>query len=209
MGSLTDKISADIRRISNSFANFISIADSFVLYSVFDPLVILPHFLVHIEHIFIQFLLHYMSRPQHILSLFAFLFLAFPHSLHLDFVESCEKVEIDVFYFILRWDVDTYIRVGGRTDPWLKIFDSLHDWLFVFDVLLGGIGEKNEKLDFFLGKIGLNLMHQFIKKLLLFPLLFDKFKRPLPSQFPSSSPHVQKYSFNRNRKVNNAQPKIK
>ena len=91
----------------------------------------------------------------------------------------------------------------------MYIFDGLDYLLFVFGVLLGGIGLKNEKLDFFLGKINLNLMHQLIKKLLLFPLFFDKFKRPLLPQFPSSSPHVQKYSFNRNRKVNNAQHQIK
>lgn len=48
IGSLTDKISADISRISNGFTNFVSIADSLVLNSVFDSLVILPHFLVHI-----------------------------------------------------------------------------------------------------------------------------------------------------------------
>ena len=111
IGSLTDKISADISRISNCFTNFVSIANSLVLNSVFDPLVVFSHFLIHIKHIFIQFLFHYMSRSQHILFLFSFLFQAIPHPLHLAFVERYKKVEIDVFYFILGWDVDTYIRV--------------------------------------------------------------------------------------------------
>jgi len=53
------------------------------------------------------------------------------------------------------------------------------------------VGEEEEKLNFLPGKIGLNLVHKFVKKLLFLPLLLDEFEGPLLPQFSGSPPHFQ------------------
>jgi len=132
MGPLAPQISADVGRVSNGLAGSISIADSSVLDPLLNPFVVLPHFLIDVEYIFVSVLLQRRPAPQPSFSLTALLSLVLPGPQHFAFVESAKNVEVNVFDVVLGGDVDAHIGVGWGADPRLNIFNGLDHLLFAF-----------------------------------------------------------------------------